>query len=160
MLVFTGLSMSIVVRCVNLSRPIQYSLTTWKPCQWSSAKNGKLFRGKLTLLLTSLYSFWVHGSVHRFLCIYTQDVQQDATLVSWFYYKITLHVSGTFRTHHQEYNGHFVCTYIENDARNHEPKIQSCCHDIKEMTTGDEARIWLRETANLRTHSEFKKTQN
>jgi hypothetical protein len=22
--------------------------------------------------------------------------------------------------------GHFVCIYIENDARNHEPKIQTC----------------------------------
>jgi hypothetical protein len=38
------------------------------------------------------------------MMIYTQNVQQDATLVSWFYYKIALHVSGTFRTHHQEYN--------------------------------------------------------
>jgi hypothetical protein len=30
--------------------------------------------------------------------------QQDETPVSWFYCKPTLHVSGTFRTHHQEYN--------------------------------------------------------
>jgi hypothetical protein len=34
---------------------------------------------------------------------YIYKVQWDAALVSWFYYKITLHVSGTFRTHHQEY---------------------------------------------------------
>jgi hypothetical protein len=31
-------------------------------------------------------------------------VQQDATIVSWFYYKITLHVSDTFHTYNQEYN--------------------------------------------------------
>jgi hypothetical protein len=38
-------------------------------------------------------------------CLYTyRKVQQDATPVSWFYCKITLHVSGTFRNHHQEYN--------------------------------------------------------
>jgi hypothetical protein len=29
---------------------------------------------------------------------------EDSTLLSWFYCKITLHVSGTFCTHHQEYN--------------------------------------------------------
>jgi hypothetical protein len=32
------------------------------------------------------------------------NIQQDATIVSWFYYKITLHVSGTLRGYHQEYN--------------------------------------------------------
>jgi hypothetical protein len=38
-----------------------------------------------------------------YICIHihTQSVQQVATLVSRFYYKITLHVSGSFRTHHQ-----------------------------------------------------------
>jgi hypothetical protein len=40
--------------------------------------------------------------MHRFLHMYT-NIQQDTT-VSWFYCKITVHVSGTLRAHHQEYN--------------------------------------------------------
>jgi hypothetical protein len=40
-------------------------------------------------------------NTHRYIHI---KIQQDATLVTLFYCKTTLHVSGTFRTHHQEYN--------------------------------------------------------
>jgi hypothetical protein len=38
---------------------------------------------------------------HTHTHTHTRSVQQVATLISRFYYKITLHVSGTFRTHHQ-----------------------------------------------------------
>jgi hypothetical protein len=37
------------------------------------------------------------------LYMYT-NIRQDATVVSWFNCKITLHVSGTLSAHHQEHN--------------------------------------------------------
>jgi hypothetical protein len=54
----------------------------------------------LYLLQIISLSLYIYTYTHT----HTQHVQQDATLVSWFYCKITLHVSGTFRTHHQGYN--------------------------------------------------------
>jgi hypothetical protein len=49
------------------------------------------------------FEFHVCGSVDHNLHAW-KKVRQDATLVSWIYCKTTLHSSGTFRTHHQEYN--------------------------------------------------------
>jgi hypothetical protein len=48
-----------------------------------------------------LHHFDVHGSVHRKYI--SKYIQQDATLHSFLYMKITLHVSGVTSTHHQEY---------------------------------------------------------
>jgi hypothetical protein len=104
------------------------------------------------------------------VCIYTQNVQQDSTLVTWFYYKITLHghmwptarswtvfktdVTTRFTIRRNirctsgcqlqllcswwwvrkvpeikilvlHLVGHFVCIYIEDDARNHEPTFRT-----------------------------------
>jgi hypothetical protein len=58
------------------------------------------------------YPAYVYSTHHMYtvpnICIqyptYVYSTQQDATTVSWFYCKITVHVSGTLHTHHQEYN--------------------------------------------------------
>jgi uncharacterized membrane protein YbaN (DUF454 family) len=55
---------------------------------------------KMKSILHFIY-IYIYTKIHTHT--HTQ-VQRDATLVSLFYCKITLHVSGTFRTHHQEYN--------------------------------------------------------
>jgi hypothetical protein len=45
------------------------------------------------------------------------NIQQDATIVSWFYGKITLHVSGTLRAHHQEYDNWIVNFVVPSTLR-------------------------------------------
>ena len=45
--------------------------------------------------------FYIHGSVHRdSMLIRSNEMQQYAGV---YYCKITLHFSGVYRTHHQEY---------------------------------------------------------
>jgi len=48
-----------------------------------------------------LYFFYIHGSVIRhYILIRSNKIQQMQVFI---YCKITLHVSGVYRTHHQEY---------------------------------------------------------
>ena len=51
-------------------------------------------------MLTKLFTFNVHGSVHRNNIL--MYIQQDATLHSPFYLETALHASGGTTTHHQE----------------------------------------------------------
>jgi hypothetical protein len=66
-----------------------------------SGLNGHYFCVRIYLI--RFFRFMVPCIVF-YIYIYTRNIQQDAALVSWFYCKITLYVSSTFRTHHQEYN--------------------------------------------------------
>ena len=61
--------------------------------------------GKVKIYIAS--KSYVHGSVHhKFLLV---NVQRDATICSLYFILLqdhstcTLHVSGAFHTHHQEY---------------------------------------------------------
>jgi len=47
------------------------------------------------------YIFYMHGSVHRDSVLVRSNEMQQYAGVS--YCKVTLHVSGAYRTHHQEY---------------------------------------------------------
>jgi hypothetical protein len=62
---------------------------------------------KQTNCLSVIKTLLIFSSVEIFVTVYIKieiDLEQDATLVFLFYCKITLHVSGNFRTHNQEYN--------------------------------------------------------
>ena len=39
----------------------------------------------------------------KYLLVYINKIQRDASMQVFIYCKITLHVSGVYRTHHQEY---------------------------------------------------------
>jgi hypothetical protein len=97
---------------------------------WEGLDCNNLAEGKWWSIL--LWIWYGTSSLHKI---------QDATLVSWFYCKITLHVSGNFHTHLQEYSKcswqplvqHTlrwvvsVVVLIEHVARNRERKIWGKC---------------------------------
>jgi len=49
-------------------------------------------------LCTGILYSWFRAS-----SLYSNKIQQDATDAGIYYCKLTLHVSGVYRTHHQEY---------------------------------------------------------
>ena len=53
----------------------------------------------LTRHTTIMPEFYIHGSVHRHSLLIKSNKMQQV----FIYCKITLHVSGVYRTHHQEY---------------------------------------------------------
>jgi len=48
-----------------------------------------------------VFVFYIHGSVHRCSILITSNEMQQYTGI--YLLQITLHVSGVYRTHHQEH---------------------------------------------------------
>jgi hypothetical protein len=66
------------------------------------------------------------------------NIQQDATIVSWCYCEITLHVLGTLRAHCVHL--YTLYTNVENDARNHESKMNTI---VTRRNATKEAEIFI-----------------
>ena len=61
----------------------------------------RVYQTRFSAFYTTCHEFYIHGSVHRdSILIRSNEMQQYAGV---YYCKITLHVSGFHRTHHQEY---------------------------------------------------------
>jgi hypothetical protein len=86
---YKGILIGYILNNVNLIFQTRLQLIYWED---------------VTELIYACLKWTTQSNLKLKILVYSWSVQQETTLISWFYCKITLHVSDTVHTHHQECN--------------------------------------------------------